>query len=303
MIKNIWKIVVLYIIVLIILYYVCKVNITDGFFSSNLKGIIVNLHNGLGNQLFEYAGGFSIAKQLNVPLFLIRDNDIKGIIHSDKDYSFLFKDSVFIEKSDKKFVNSMRFTFKANNAFGPFNIRELPSEAEYVYIPYTYFQSYELIKDYIPEIRDYIVPELAQRYGTALQIDNESSAFIHVRRGDFLDSGNEQRVIPTEYFIDGMDILNNNGNIRDIYIISNDIAWCKQQVWNISKNVVFFDDPDELKTLYLMSQCWAGAVLSNSTFSVWGVLLGAYEKTDMIVYPTNEFMLKDLPVTWIKTDI
>lgn len=303
MIKNIWKIAILYAIVLIILYYVCKVTTIDGFFSSNLKGIILNLHNGLGNQLFEYAGGFSITKQLNVPLFLIRDKEIKGIIHSDKDYSFLFKDSVFIEKSDKKFVNSKRFTFKANNAFGPFNIGELPSEAEYVYIPYTYFQSYKLIKDFIPEMRDYIVPELSQRYGTALQIDNESSAFIHVRRGDFLDSGNEQRVIPTEYFIDGMDILNNNGNIQTIYIISNDIAWCKKQAWNISKNVVFFDDPDELKTLYLMSQCWAGAVLSNSTFSVWGVFLGAYEKTDMIVYPTNEFMLKDLPVTWIKTDI
>ena len=302
MIKNIWKIVILYAIVLIILYYVCKVKTVDGFFSSNLKGLIIDLHAGLGNQLFEYAGGYSIAKRLNVPLFLVQDKENKSL-HSDKDYRFLFKDTTFIERSDKKFVSSKRFTFQANSVFGPFDIGQIPSQADYIYIPFPYFQSYELIKDYIPEMRDYIVPELSQRYGSILEIDNKSSAFIHVRRGDFLHVDNGKRVIPTEYFTDGMDILNNNDNIQNIYIISNDIAWCKQQAWNISKNVVFFDDPDELKTLYIMSQCWAGAVLSNSTFSVWGTLLGAYEKTDMIIYPTNEFMLKDLPTSWIKTDV
>lgn len=302
MIKNIWKIAILYAIVLMILYYVCKVTTIDGFFSSNLKGVIIDLHAGLGNQLFEYAGGYSIAKRLNVPIFLVQDKENKSL-HSDKDYRFLFKDTTFIERSDKKFVNSKRFTFQTHYIFGPFDIGKIPSDTDYVYIPFSFFQSYDLIKDFIPEIRDYIVPELSQRYGSALQIDNESSAFIHVRRGDFLQVDNGKRVIPTEYFIDGMDILNNNGNIQNIYIISNDIAWCKQQAWNISKNVVFFDDPDELKTLYLMSQCWAGAVISNSTFSIWGVFLGAYEKTDMIVYPTNEFMLKDLPTSWIKTDV
>jgi hypothetical protein len=278
------------------------VNTIDGFFSSNLKGVIIDLKGGLGNQLFEYAGGFSIAKRLNAPLFLVQDEENKSL-HSDKDYRPLFKDTTFIERSDKKFVNSKRFTFEGDNVFGPFDIGQIPSQVDYIYIPFPYFQSYELIKDYIPEMRDYIIPELSQRYGSILEIDNESSAFIHVRRGDFLHVDNGKRVVPTEYFTDGMDILNSNGNIRDIYIISNDIAWCKQQAWNISKNVVFFDNPDELKTLYLMSQCWAGVVLSNSTFSLWGVFLGAYEKTDMIVYPTNEFMLKDLPVTWIKTDI
>ena len=34
--------------------------------------------------------------------------------------------------------------------------------------------------------------------------------------------------------------------------------------------VVSADIPDELETLYIMSQCWGGAVVANSTFSWWG---------------------------------
>ena len=48
------------------------------------------------------------------------------------------------------------------------------------------------------------------------------------------------------------------------YIISDDIAWCKKEKWNSTKKIVFYDEPDEMKTLYLMSQCSKGSNPSTS---------------------------------------
>jgi hypothetical protein len=120
-----------------------------------------------------------------------------------------------------------------------------------------------------------------------------------VRRGDYLSSGGGYRLLDMDYYRKGIDHLNGVQNIQRIYIISDDIAWCKQQEWSTKKELVYFDDPDELKTLYLMSQCWAGAVISNSTFSCWGAFLGSYERAEKIVYPSKSFM-DSLPESWIK---
>jgi len=283
------------------LYYTCTFDSRDGFVATNMRGVIIDIHAGLGNRLFEYAGGFTISRSMNVPLLFVMDEENKKSIHSDSDYNYLFKDSDFIEKNDPKFKDAVKFTFKGDSIFGPFRLDEIPAESDkYIYIPYPFFQSYEFIKDYIPEIRDHIILDLSRLYKNDINVISEVSSFIHVRRGDFLEVNNGERVLPAKYFRDGLDILNTNANIDVIYIISDDIEWCKNQRWASSKEIIFFGDPDEMKVLYLMSQCHAGAVISNSTFSLWGAFLGAYQKTDMIVYPTNKFFLQDLPANWIK---
>jgi hypothetical protein len=57
------------------------------------------------------------------------------------------------------------------------------------------------------------------------------------------------------------------------------------------KEFVFYDEVDgyklnELDTLYAMSLCKAGAIISNSTFAAWGAMLGADENaSSVITYP------------------
>lgn len=262
------------------------------------NGLIIRLIGGLGNQLFIYAAALLFKKNFDVPIFLIKDTSTNK--HSDKDYRFLMDGVSPIEETNEIVSHSERFQFSSSDPYEKYDMNEIPiGDTSYIQIGSHYFQNYEMIKDVIGEVTDSLIPKCKEMY-KALKVDSDSSAFIHVRRGDYLTDIGGERVISPDFYKHGLDRLNSVNHIKTIYIISDDIQWCKQQSWNTSKTIYFFDDPDELKTLYLMSQCWAGAVISNSTFSLWGALLGAYEKTDMIVYPSNKHFLKDLPQKWVK---
>jgi hypothetical protein len=263
-----------------------------------INGLIIRLIGGLGNQLFVYAAALLFKKTFDVPIFLIKDATTNR--HSEKDYRFLMNGISPLEETSEIVANSRKFRFSSSDPYEKYDINEIPvGDTSYIQIESHYFQNYEMIKDVIGEVTDSIIPRCREMY-KALKVDSESSAFIHVRRGDYLTDIGGERIISSDFYKQGLDRLNSVSGIKTIYIISDDIQWCKQQSWNTSKTIYFFDDPDELKTLYLMSQCWAGAVISNSTFSLWGAFLGAYGKTDMIVYPSNKHFLKDLPQKWIK---
>ena len=82
-------------------------------------------------------------------------------------------------------------------------------------------------------------------------------------------------------------MLDSNSKIQKIYIVSDEIEWCKQQNFDSSK-IVYFDSKDELETLYVMSLCKMGCAISNSTFSTWGAFLGSdANKDSMIIYPSK----------------
>ena len=113
-----------------------------------------------------------------------------------------------------------------------------------------------------------------------------TSAFMHIRRGDYGDAS-----LGPDYYKKGLSMLHDISEITDIYIVSDDIPWCKEQGWESDK-IRWFDDPeqskDELKTMYLMSLCLAGACISASTFSSWGAILGADQnEKSTILYPTG----------------
>ena len=262
------------------------------------KGLILYSIGGLGNQLFIYATGLFFKKTFNVDVFLI--NHASTTTHSDRDYRFLMRGITPLEETDPIFKHAREFNFSENYPYYNYNENEIPvDDTSYIKIGIYDFQVYKKIRGAINEVRESVVSKCKELYNN-LSIHSESSAFIHVRRGDYLTDVDGKRMISPEFYKKALEILNESDNIDVIYIFSDDILWCREQIWNTPKKLVYYDDPDELKTLYMMSQCWAGAVISNSTFSLWGALLGAYEKTNTIVYPTNEYFLKDLPDSWIK---
>jgi len=119
-----------------------------------------------------------------------------------------------------------------------------------------------------------------------------TTAFIHVRQGDYKKLSWEQ---PDTYYINALTKLNEldtDNAIETILIFSDNISWCETQMdkWrNIApKKKIETKDADELQTLYMMMQCKAGAIISGSTFSAWGAMLGANENPkSIILYPKN----------------
>ena len=249
--------------------------------------------------MFIYAAALTFKKKFNVDVFLLDDPSTKK--HSKYDYREFMKGTIPIQNSDERVIHATKFRFSnSKDAKGFYNDEEIPVDKDvYLLFGPHHFQNFQKIKDIIPDVKDTLNSLFSYKYGESI-IERNSTAFIHVRRGDYLTfKPSDNVLLSMEYYNKGLDILNTNTAITTIYIFSDDISWCREQAWNTSKSLVFFDEPDELKTLYTMSQCWAGAVISNSTFSCWGAFLGAYERAETIVYPSKAF-ISSLPDSWIK---
>lgn len=168
---------------------------------------------------------------------------------------------------------------------------------------------------------DSILQEISHLYG-----DLSDCVCVNVRRGDYLKVQRRGfRVLTADEIRDMLD--EHFPTARRVLFVSDDIEWCRADfgaatvpcgfphgttsaVRDASPSVryIFADLPCRYKPetdLYLMTQCGAGCIISNSTFSWWGAYLN--EKGGKIVCPWPWFtdqqhpkMTNLLPPTWIK---
>lgn len=283
-----------------LLIYIKFQSIQEGFDtqSAPIKGIILNLQGGLGNQLFIYAAAISFIDKYKVPVYIL-PTDKESNIHSSQDYRYLFNETIPIEYSDHK-MNDTREVSICNNFYGPWI--DIPTDTnKYILMKYHWFQDYPSLKSVIPRVKNHIISHLASKYND-LSVET-TCAFIHVRRGDYTKQAGGMFTLDMEYYGAGLKVLNESPLITKYYIISDDIAWCKMQKWETDRPIEYFDEPDELRALYMMSQCEGGAVIANSTFSTWGAFLGPLlNSSSTVVYPSKWLFNGNLslPDEWIK---
>jgi hypothetical protein len=265
------------------------------------KGIILEIIGGLGNQLYIYSAGKLMQKATGTQIFMVSPKDLESFknTHSKMDYRpVLFKDVTPIERDAPQFSDKIDARVQGN-FWHPWTPDSIPSTDKYVFIPDQWYQNYPSIESVIPEVRGSVLHTLQGLYAD-VKVDS-GTAFIHVRRGDYTQSGNDVYLLEMDYYNKALKALDNE-KITSYYIFSDDIHWCKQQKWDTDKNIKYIDEPNELKTLYMMSQCKGGAVISNSTFSTWGAILGAQEAGSTIVYPSKWLYgaSTDFPSDWIR---
>jgi hypothetical protein len=240
---------------------------------------------GLGNQLYAYAAAIGVKNKTGLDMCILPTNNP----HSATDYrSILFKQGRAVESANvKNRVNVAKKVLGGiSNTHNDWS--EMPINANKsgnAIIGDAYFQNYNAIKDVIHIIRKDCKEAFEDRYKGFKDTISPTSAFIHVRRGDY--SG--QWSLGAEYYKQGLSMLDAVPEITAIYMLSDDIGWCKEQGFS-SPKIKWFDDPegskDELKAMYLMSLCLGGACISASTFSSWGAILGADQnEKSTIIYP------------------
>jgi hypothetical protein len=136
---------------------------------------------------------------------------------------------------------------------------------------YGYFQYYPAIQ---PILED-LVMEFKQPLEIFMDpnIQEDKTVFMHVRRGDYLHLPHYHYIQSTTYYENAFHQWKQSyqGNDFKLFLISDDMEWCRQQNWTFSYSL--YENHDEVETLAFMSQCKAGAIIGNSSFSYWGAIL------------------------------
>jgi hypothetical protein len=294
--------------------------------------IILRLRGGLGNQLFQYAAGKSLAQfhhtSLKLDLYFYRT-------HSNRKFE-LENFNIPIELASREEVH--RFT-GSNPVTRFLNKRENYLRCPEVFTqPYYhfyddffglpgnlyvsgYFQSEKYFKQSGAEIRnwytaarplDHVNEKLAE------EMRSTASVAIHVRRGDYTNQyASFFGTVPDEYYQRAIQEIQTRVANAKFIVFSDDIAWCKK---NLSLHQPVFVEhnkgADSYKDLVLMSHCKHN-IIANSTFSWWGAWLNknpdkvviapkvwfreAYFKGNFTVYPARIYNTKDLiPEEWIR---
>jgi hypothetical protein len=290
--------------------------------------IVVRLHGGLGNQMFQYATAFALSKRDSRDLIV----DTRWLNRKTLDPLFVKREyglGIFNVRGEKLGSNKRRFPFR--HAFGPsilgqvetkiarcfthfglsniyvepaFTYREIPSFRldKPVYLS-GYFQSPKYFDEFETELREEF--SFSQTLSFSEQemqsrIEGSPSLCINVRRGDFVHNAKNAQfhgALDASYF--DRALIQSRRHVGDlpIFIFSDDIQWCERNLSHLG-DVTFVSHEFAGKHfgayLRLMSSCTA-FIIPNSTFAWWAVWLSAAECPSVIA--PKRWFLNDTPDT------
>jgi len=236
-------------------------------------GILPVRIGGLGNQLFIVVAAYIAAKVNGLPLY-IQDMVCESHQTVKEDYA----DSLFSCFGRRVPCISLPYTRYEPDGFSAWSTAVPPGTAMA-----SYFQYYPAILPYETEVRELILRGLSSFRDALRTVYTESYAyaFLHVRRGDYLNIQHIHYVQSLEYFQQAVEKI----SARRILVFSDDIEWVESQDFFRNDRFILCRGLNELETLSLMSLCTEGAICSNSTFSWWGAFLGAHGLRNPVIVP------------------
>jgi Glycosyl transferase family 11 len=245
---------------------------------------------GLCNRLFLIANTYVISLQKNVPCIFYdkysydiqhhinfkysnnifsKLNFIYDIFDNKKIYDYIFKEEDIIKYYKDNNLTPIKYSDLSN-----FNDNFILTEFNTNYIDIINYQK-ELCDLFINEE---VINEIRIKYNKYLN----NSVSLNIRRGDFLHFF-KNRIESVDYYLDGIKEIEKKKQIDNILVVSDDIPWCKE---NFKDNRNIFIEEEDYLQLYLMTLC-ENFIVSDSTFSWWGVFLNKNE--NKIVIYKNEY--------------
>lgn len=295
--------------------------------------IIVRLKGGMGNQMFQYATGLSLAKrhqtELKLDITLITDK-VPDALSEYRDYALdaycitskmASSDEVLLYNPVartfgervynrlKRFFSEPRVYFERDGLYDP-GVLDLSDNTCII----GSFQSEKYFKEYKELLRkEFAVKEMpserALQLGRLMRGSNTVS--MHVRRGDYVHNAYFNKLIgaqPLGYYLSALELIRSKNTAIDrVYVFSDDVEWCRSNIPDDDKITLITNDlveSDQHTHLYLMQQC-KHHIISNSTYSWWGAWLADTE-SPLVIAPakwavSNEAVTRSVvPDNWIK---
>ncbi len=267
----------------------------------NVPSIICNLEGRLGNNLFQIANAYFLAKKYGKFLIIVNNNNdnLQKIYHN-----------IYKKNYIKNIIDSLDINTKKINQYEFNYTTEIILDYQSNYNIHGYYQSelfFVNIKEIIPElfhldVKDYTT--MLRLYNTyTMNFENKDIIIsIHIRKTDY-DNNKRMTTLPLSYYKQCIEYFGINSNYL---IFSDDIEWCKKEnMFNTLQNKNFIIEKDYIE-LFLMAQCTHN-IIANSTFSWWGAYLNKnLNKT--VLYPNQWFRSNTIltnnnticPLEWTK---
>ncbi|GAB3930268.1 alpha-1,2-fucosyltransferase [Larkinella terrae] len=287
--------------------------------------IVVELMGGLGNQLFQYALGRSLAIQNKTDLFVdtgfLMSRNVTGrnIVYRNYDLDIftlkppIAKPSVsqrygtspsvsirFIKKSFNRAIKTGPLEYIAEQT--PFQYDQRVARAsDNVYVS-GYWQSIR----YFQEIKDQLklefrfanpIPAFAAELTEELQ--KKESVCVHVRRSDFV-TNSRHNIIQPDYYERAERIIRERVAKPTYYVFSDDIDWCRTNLrFNATTIYVGNEWAGERAQTYLQLMTFCRHyIIPNSTFGWWAAWLNnGFDKIVIMpqkwVYDRSGFVSSD----------
>ena len=283
----------------------------------------MRIKGGLGNQLFQYAAGYSLAKRLGQELLIDSSFYPTQALRGYKlpflaiDYTTQVEQlpiNFRIEKN--KYINKL-FRILDVRKFGINNQYLLETRSEIMQDFFTinkptiyldgYYQSEKYFIDYREELLAQFVPNYSfePEYIEAKKHICETNAIaVHVRRGDFVETqGNSN---PNRYVLDDgyykKCIQYIQTHIEKPYYMwfSDDIEWVKKNFGDAkdSRFISLNTTHPDIDEMMLMTEC-KHIITANSTFSWWAAWMKKHD--GIILCPQKRYgNIEMIPSSWIK---
>lgn len=257
----------------------------------------IELKGGLGNQLFQIFSLMGISKKNNY------DYLIDKSYNSDRKpyWDTILSKIPNCENKEIEFMNSKDEIFAVNeNRFTQYTDIEIDKNQMPNVLLKGYFQSFFYFEHIRENVFDLLIknqkPEILNKVNELynhlkLKYPNKKLIFIHRRKGDYQDPIHKGffQILPMSYYKEALSHFDQD---ECAFIIFCEDQLATLEEFEFLKHKEFIIEEDYIELL-LMSKM-DGAIISNSTFSLWGAYLMDYYRCKKVVCPKYFFREWDI---------